>query len=283
MTNVLVIGEALVDVVRAGDSESRHAGGSPMNVAYGLAQLGIETSLLTRIGRDDDGALIQKHLARAGVELLPASLRDEPTSTAVATIGADGSASYEFDVSWDLPAVNASADWVHVGSIATFLAPGADSVENYLESCERVSYDPNIRAALMPADARARFERIARLATVLKLSDEDAAWLYPDVDDVIDVLLALGPSVVALTRGAGGATIASADERYDVPAVRVEVKDTVGAGDSFMAALIASLIDNKPLDAAASTAITAAAITVSRVGAQPPTRAELNEATAPQP
>ena len=134
-----------------------------MNVAYGLAQLGVEASLLTRIARDDDGALIQTHLARAGVALLPASLRDEPTSTAVATIGADGSASYEFDVSWDLGSVDEKADWVHVGSIATFLQPGADSVENYLESCERVSYDPNIRAALMPADARERFERVARL------------------------------------------------------------------------------------------------------------------------
>ena len=278
MTTVLVIGESLVDVVRDGDTEARHAGGSPMNVAYGLARLGVEAQLLTRIGRDSDGALIENHLYRAGVRLLPASLRDEPTSTAIATIGADGSAAYEFDVSWDLPPVAARApEWVHVGSIGTFLAPGADSVERFLEGYGgRVSYDPNIREALMPADALHRFERIARLTTVLKLSDEDARWLYPDADDVIAVLLALGPSVVALTRGAGGATIASATERVDVPAARVEVKDTIGAGDSFMAALIASLLDEKPLDAAAATAIAAAAITVSRAGAQPPTRAELD-------
>lgn len=285
MNRVLVIGEALVDVVRDGGSESQHPGGSPMNVAYGLAQLGVDAQLLTRLGRDSNGALIEHHLYRAGVRLLPASLRDERTSTAIATIGVDGSATYEFDVNWDLPPIDTHApSWVHVGSIGTFLTPGADSVERFLEIYEgRVSYDPNIREALMPADARERFERIARLATVLKLSDEDARWLYPDLDDVIDVLLALGPSVVALTRGAGGATIASADERLDVPAVRVEVKDTVGAGDSFMAALIASLLEDKPLDAAAATAVAAAAITVSRVGAQPPTRAELEAATAPQP
>lgn len=277
MNTVLVIGESLVDVVRDAGAEVRHPGGSPMNVAYGLAQLGVDVGLLTRIGRDSDGAIIEQHLQRAGVRLLPASLRDEPTSTAIATIGGDGAATYEFDVSWDLGDVTASADWVHVGSIATFLAPGADAVERFLESTRaRVSYDPNIRQALMPADALQRFERIARLTHVLKLSDEDAAWLYPDADDVLGVLLALGPSVVALTRGAQGATIASADQRVDVPAVRVQVRDTIGAGDSFMAALIASLIEDKPLDAAAATAIAAAAITVSRAGAQPPTRAELD-------
>jgi fructokinase len=276
MTEVLVIGESLVDVVRDGHTELRHAGGSPMNVAYGLARLGVPASLLTRIGRDSDGALIEQHLYGAGVRLLPASLRDEPTSTAIATIAADGSASYEFDVNWDLADISATADWVHVGSIATFLTPGADAVERYLASVAgRVSYDPNIRQALMPADALERFERIARLTDVLKLSDEDAAWLYPDADDVIGLLLGLGPSVVAMTRGAAGATIASADGRVDVPAVPVVVKDTIGAGDSFMAALIAELIADTPLDAAAATAIAAAAITVSRAGAQPPTRAEL--------
>ena len=285
MTRVLVIGESLVDVVRDGGSESRHAGGSPMNVAYGLAQLGVPASLLTRIGRDDDGALIQTHLARAGVELLPASLRDEPTSTAIATIGADRAASYEFDVTWDLGAVDASADWVHVGSIATFLAPGADVIEDYLATCGKVSYDPNIRAALMPVDARERFERVARLTTVLKLSDEDGRWLYPDLDEaaLLDRLLGFGPAVVVITRGADGAAVATAEQRFDVPAVRVTVADTVGAGDSFMAAFIACLLDGTTADAAARAAIAAAAITVSRVGAQPPTRAELAVATAPQP
>ena len=278
MTRVLVIGESLVDVVRDGGSESRHAGGSPMNVAYGLAQLGVPASLLTRIGRDDDGALIEQHLARAGVELLPASLRDEPTSTAIATIGADRAASYEFDVTWDLGAVDASADWVHVGSIATFLAPGADVIEDYLATCGKVSYDPNIRAALMPVDARERFERVARLTTVLKLSDEDGRWLYPDLDEaaLLYRLLGFGPAVVVITRGADGAAVATAEQRFDVPAVRVTVADTVGAGDSFMAAFIACLLDGKSADAAARSAIAAAAITVSLVGAQPPTRAELD-------
>jgi len=281
MTRVLVIGEALVDVVRDGAAESRHAGGSPMNVAYGLAQLGVEASLLTRIGRDSDGALIERHLDDAGVRLLPASLRDEPTSTAIATIGADGSASYEFDVNWDLGEVQATADWVHVGSIATFLKPGADALEEFLTSCEKVSYDPNIRAALMPADAVERFERIARLTTVLKLSDEDGRWLYPDLDEaaLLDRLLSFGPEVVAITRGADGAAVATADHRADIAAVKVTVQDTVGAGDSFMAAFIAELLQGKTADAAARTAIAAAAITVSRVGAQPPTRAELDALT----
>lgn len=271
---VLVIGESLVDVVRDGTTESRHAGGSPMNVAYGLAQLGIETQLLTRIGRDADGELIQRHLA--AVELLEGSLRDAPTSTAIATIGPDGSATYEFDVDWDLGPIDATADWVHVGSIGAFLSPGADNVERYLATCDKVSFDPNIRQSLMPVDALERFERIARLTTVLKLSDEDAAWLYPGTHDVIDTLLALGPSVVAVTRGAHGATIASPSERFEIAPVPVTVADTIGAGDSFMAALIAELITDRPVDAAARTAVAAAAITVSRAGAQLPTRAELD-------
>lgn len=286
MTAVLVIGESLVDVVRDAGGESRHPGGSPMNVAYGLAQLGVDTALLTGIGRDSDGGLIEDHLRRAGVRLLPASLRDEPTSTAIASIGADRAASYEFDVNWGLDRIDATADWVHVGSIATFLAPGADAVEGYLGTGDkRVSYDPNIRPALMPPDARDRFERIARLTTVLKLSDEDGRWLYPGLDEaaLIDHLLELGPTIVAITRGAEGAVVATRDRRTDIPAVQVELADTVGAGDSFMAAFIAELLVGASEDVAARTAVVAAAITVSRVGAQPPTRAELDGATAPRP
>ena len=222
------------------------------------------------------------------MRLLPASLRDSATSTAVATIGDDGAASYEFDVEWDLGAVEVDEpDWIHVGSIATFLAPGADAIEHYLDGAQaRVSYDPNIRAALLPSVslARERFERIAGLSDVLKLSDEDASWLYPGLNenDLLDRLFARGPTVVAITRAANGAVIASPELRLEVAAVSVDVRDTVGAGDSFMAALIAELMDDKPLDAAATTAIAAAAITCSRSGAQLPTRAELDAATAPQ-
>ena len=86
MSRVLVIGESLVDVVRTAGTEARHAGGSPMNVAYGLAQLGVLVDLLTRMGFDADGGLIASHLSKAGVRVLPASLREQPTSTAIATI-----------------------------------------------------------------------------------------------------------------------------------------------------------------------------------------------------
>lgn len=273
MVTVLVVGETLIDIVRRDGTESRHPGGSPMNVAYGLAQLDVPVQLLTRIGRDDE--LVTSHLA--GVELLPASLRDSPTSTAIATIAADGSASYDFDITWDLAPFEADVDWAHVGSIGAFLSPGAEAVEQFLRATTaRVSFDPNIRPALMPADAVQRFERIAALTDVLKLSDEDGRWLYPTLDEkaLLDHLQGLGPQTVALTRGANGAVIAGS-ERFEIAAVPVEVADTVGAGDTFMAALIAELLDNKPVDAAARTAIAAAAITVSRVGAQLPTRAEI--------
>ena len=286
-----------MDVVGDGTMGLRRPGGSPLNVAYGLGRLGIETAFLTHIGVDPDGDAIQRHLADAHVGLVAGSIGAKRTNSAVASIRSDGRAEYVFDIEWVLPGFRTlkMPAWVHVGSISTFLKPGADSVERLLHSLSAgptISYDPNIRPALVGehSDALDRFERFVRLAAVVKLSDEDAAWLYPtlSMDFVIDRILSLGAMLVALTRGAAGARIATQHHVTDVIAPRVEVSDAIGAGDSFMATLIAELLLDGPvvhmkeqLERIGARAAAAAALTCQRAGAQPPTRAELDSALQP--
>lgn len=310
-TEIVAMGEALVDVVaRPGAEPVEHPGGSPMNIAFGLARLGRPVTLVTEIGTDARGAAIAEHLRSAGVSLAPGSIREEPTSSATAHLGVDGSASYTFDLRWSLPAGLTAADpalaaagIVHAGSIAAFLEPGGSQVAALLAALAAsdtpplITFDPNIRPSIVPDHAAvlARFEELAALATVLKLSDEDAAWLYPgaDADEAADRILQLGPGLVAVTRGGDGALLAAAEHRRSVEGIAVEVADTIGAGDSFMSALIdrlASLVDEGvPLESLrdghafdsgrlgllGDFAVRCAAITVSRPGANPPTRADI--------
>jgi fructokinase len=288
----LVIGESLTDIVRDGKNETRHPGGSPMNVAVGLSRLGVDTQFLTRIGHDDDGAAIERHLASSGVALVASSITPDRTSSAIAAIQADGSATYQFDVEWILPSAAGCrlSRWVHIGSIATFISPGADSLERLVSVLNKgtsISYDPNIRAALIGDHAQAvtRFERLAGLSTVVKLSDEDANWLYPGLSEesLINRVLAGGTKIVALTRGADGARIVTRDHSVVVPAIQVTVADTIGAGDSFMATMIRELqlvgvekLTAKQLARVALRSVTAAALTCTTVGAQPPNLARLD-------
>jgi fructokinase len=289
-TDVLVIGEALIDIVETGSWATEHVGGSPANVALGLGRRGVRVALLTQIADDLRGGGIVEHLEASGVEVLAESFTLRTTSTAVAHIAADGHAEYEFDVRWDaLPEVTTRSPRVlHTGSIAAFLEPGAASVRRLLETsgAEHVTFDPNIRPALLPPhpDAVRMFEQTAVLADVVKMSDEDAAWLYPDrtPDAVIDAALALGPTIVAITLGGEGALLGSAEGRVRVPAPPVDAVDTIGAGDTFMASLIVSLMAEgadassiEALERMGRSAVLAAAITVSRPGADLPWAREL--------
>ncbi|PNH83652.1 carbohydrate kinase [Arthrobacter sp. AFG20] len=287
----MVIGEALVDVVASAEGAVEHPGGSPSNVAYGLGLLGIRTALLTSIGDDDRGRAIEAHLQRAGVTLLPGSRTPGRTASATATLAADGSATYDFDIHWELPPVAPPSlpKVLHTGSIATFLAPGAAAVRTLLEQAHRecvITYDPNIRPALLGSQAEARtiFEELVPLTDVVKLSDEDAHWLYPDLqlEDTAARILALGAGLAVVTRGSEGSLLATPELQLVVPAVRSAVADTIGAGDSYMAALIYGLLARGTdglapavLETLGRTASKAAAITVRRPGANPPTAAEL--------
>ncbi|HET7385461.1 MAG TPA: carbohydrate kinase [Nocardioidaceae bacterium] len=290
----LVVGESLVDVVTRPDgSVSRAVGGSPLNVAVGLARLGVPTRLVTRIGDDPDGAMVDAHLQASGVEV--AGGRSPRTSTAVARLDADGSANYDFELTWDLPGQPAPRDvlGLHVGSLGTVLDPGRKAVLDLL--AERpdclVGYDPNARPAFVddPDSAWRVALEVASYTRLVKLSDEDARLLAPGLADreVAEALLEAGSDLVVLTRGAEGAEAFTAGQQVQVPGVPVEVADTVGAGDSFTAALLAVLVgwgvahpaglDADRLVRLTHAAATVAAVTCGRPGADPPWRSELPE------
>ena len=290
-SDVVVIGEALIDVVASSGGTVEHPGGSPANVAYGLGRLGISTALLTSIGDDERGSAIERHLGSAGVALLPGSKHQGRTASATATLAPDGSARYEFDISWDLQPVPPSylPKVIHTGSIATFLAPGAAAVRSLLEQAHRecvITYDPNIRPALLgsQAEATALFEELVPLTDVVKLSDEDAQWLYPQkqLEDTAARILQLGAGLAVITKGSEGSLLATPTIQLHIPSVLSVVADTIGAGDSYMAALIYGLLSrgvdglsSEVLENLGRTASKAAAITVRRAGANPPTIEEL--------
>lgn len=298
----LVIGEALVDiVVDPTGAQTAHPGGSPLNVAVGLGRLGVPTVLATRVGDDPFGTDIRAHLHDAGVALAEQDQPAARTSTATATLAADGSARYEFDVAWDVESIHTvPVPVLHTGSIATVLEPGAAAVEKLLETAPAgtlISVDPNIRPALISshAEALARIERIARRAHVVKMSDEDLVWLYPDasLDEVAAHYVGLGVALFVITRGADGCSMFSRDWSTTLPAQPTTVADTIGAGDAFMSGLLFGIIssncgsalregrtDPLLLERLGQIALRSAALTVSRHGATPPTLRELQGETS---
>jgi fructokinase len=302
MHDVLVVGEALVDIVVRPDLPvAEYPGGSPANVALGLARLGRHPELLTRIGNDERGRVVRSHLEASGVHLVPGSVTRECTSTATAHVDATGVAGYDFDLDWRLPTdvVPDLGACLHTGSIATFLQPGGDAVLALVDKAvgrTTVSYDPNARPPLMgdPEQARVRVENLVARADVVKVSDEDLAWLAPGEDplDVAADWLANGPAFIVLTRGYAGAVGLCRAGRVEVAAPPIEVVDTVGAGDSFMAGLLDHLatlgllgaqqltklrgIGTSALQDMLRYAVRIATITCTRTGANPPFRAELD-------
>lgn len=303
----LIVGEALIDVVHTPDGAvAEHPGGSPANVALGLGRLGRDAHLLSWFADDAHGALLRRHLESSGVTIVAGSDTAGRTSIAVARVDADGVASYDFDLSWQVPArwtaPAAAPVVVHTGSIAAVLEPGGPDVAHILEALRgtaTVTYDPNLRPSLMPAAVVTRpvVERLVALSDVVKVSDEDLAWLEPGAHPTEVALrwAASGPALVVVTRGGEGATAVTVDGRViDVAAPQVTVADTVGAGDSFMGGLIDGLwsvgllgaahrarlrdADETVLRSVLTRCAEIAAITVGRPGADPPTSAEI---TAP--
>jgi fructokinase len=308
---IAVAGEALVDFVPAGRDGLFEAapGGSPANVAVGLARLGVETRLLARLADDLLGHRLRAHLAGNGVDLSFAVRAAEPTSLAIVAVGHQGVVEYDFRV-------QGTADWqwrdheltgaldgqvvaLHAGSLALTMPPGADVLQRLLAQAREdmtISYDPNCRPLLMgsPNAVRGRIEALVGLADVVKASADDLDWLLPGhaPEQVAEAWLARGPSLVVITLGPDG--LLAATRQAGVlrrPGRRVEVVDTVGAGDACMSALLAGLhrrdllgagrrpalgaTDAATVQEVVDEAVLAAAITCTRHGADPPTAEEL--------
>ncbi|WP_235779457.1 carbohydrate kinase family protein [Sinomonas notoginsengisoli] len=303
-----VIGEGLIDVVRRPGGTEAHPGGSPLNVAVGLARLDHPVQFIGRYGDDANGRMLTDHLRGANV-LVPLPPDASPTPVATAELDHRGAATYHFELDWYLPNLRDRLDTllgattlVHTGSIASVLEPGADQVLHAVERARpraTIGFDPNCRPTITSdADVvRGRVERFVGLADVVKASDEDLAWLYPGADPLDSARRWLtlggseGPAFVVVTRGAQGPWAVGHSGEVSVPAPPVRVVDTVGAGDSFMAALLSAIVDRE-LDGAQRRselrrldirelgrilefAARAAAVTVSRPGANPPSRVEI--------
>ncbi len=303
---IIVGGENLIDLVQTGTQDNKpvyqaNPGGSPYNCAAALGQQGEDVAYVTPISRDSLGELLASHIAAAGVTLTGAR-RAEPTSMAVVSI-VDDAPSYAFYrtgtaermVTQDgiMALIPDGTRAFQIGSLA--LVDGADAAawEAVFAACKArgilCSIDPNVRPSLIPdrATFTARIERMMDSADILKISDEDLEWLYPDrtLDEIIARLRArIAARLFVVTLGPKGAIGHAGDVSVQIPAAPVPtLVDTVGAGDTFMATLLAGALRDMPdSDAALRTllvrASTAAAINCGRRGCQPPTAAELDAA-----
>ena len=302
---IVVGGEALVDLVDEGGALRAVPGGGPFNTAVALGRLGLRVGYLGTISRDEYGVALAELLIEAGVEMSLVRFTNAPTPLAVVHKQDDGGNSYTFYLAGTaladlprraLPLLPVEAVALHVGTLALAVDPPAATFRALVEreaGLRAIIFDPNIRPAVFgdPDRYRPRFERLARLATIVKMSGDDASWIYPGCDpsEIPERVLALGPRIVAITLGSAGAIAASAMGRAQLPALPVVVADTVGSGDSFGAAFMAALhahdalelgstrpLDDALLEKAVSYAVTAAAITSTRTGAVPPSRAEID-------
>jgi fructokinase len=288
--SVAVLGEALVDVAPDGE----RPGGSPYNVAIGLARLGLPAAFLGRLATDRYGAALRAHAEASGVDLRHAITAAEPSTLATVHLDAAGSAHYEFrvegtaDFAWTDAELAALPrfDVLHVGSLASWLPPGAAVIDRWLRGrpAALVSYDPNVRPGLQPdaRQARADVERMLPSADVVKASADDVSYLYGAErhQDVARRWLARGPRLVVITRGGDGPIAVTARATVERPSPQIGVVDTVGAGDAFTAGLLDAIVrrgmpDDESLGAALDEAALVAAITCTRAGADPPWRSEL--------
>lgn len=302
---VTVIGEALIDLVQLdapGDYRAR-PGGSPFNVAVGLARLGHRTALMARLADNTFGRMLRTHAAAEGIDLTYAPAAAEPTTLAVVSMDAEGRASYDFYL-------DGTADWqwteaetalvpqdtavLHFGSVASWTPPTAEHIHSVAQRLRAggttlLSYDPNVRPALLGAPERGRqaVERSVGIAHLVKASREDIEWLYPDtpIDRIAAHWLELGALLVVITDGPDGAhAFHSTGGSLSRPGRKVAVVDTVGAGDAFTAGLLGALARHglhtpqtlataapDELTIAVDDAILVSALTCERLGADPPT------------
>jgi fructokinase len=295
---ILVGGEALFDLVHDGDEDLRaHPGGGPFNTARTIGRLGQPVAYLGRLSTDRFGLRLERMLAADGVRLDAVVRTDEPTTLAMVEFDEAGSAGYRFyERATSAPGLTPQAALaalppgvaiLHVGTLGLTLEPMATALEAVVEKLSGralVMVDPNIRPWVV-ADSdtyRSRLRRVLGRSDVVKVSEEDLAWLEPErsAAEAARMLLQGGPRVVLLTRGAEGVQVVTSAGDVPVPAPEVEVVDTIGAGDAFGGGFLAwwrarglgrqQLGDQSAVVAAATFGALVAARTVARAGASPP-------------
>jgi fructokinase len=299
MGQVWVVGEVLIDLIPKGANRKAIVGGGPANTAKALSKLGIDTQFIDGISSDQYGQIVKDELKTAGVKLDYVKYSDKPTCLAIVSLSDSGSATYEFVIE-NTATFDFTHDWLpnphtdrpsllHVGTLASVIEPGASVLFEWAQSVAKVApivFDPNIRPAVISDRKQyvAQVERWVAISSAVKVSDDDLKWLYPSLEivQVVNNWLTKGPSLVVLTYGDKGLTGHRKNERVSVDAVKVSVADTVGAGDTVGAILVEAVVkdglDNLTgvrLETMLKRAAKAAAITVSRVGANPPTSEEL--------
>jgi len=299
MAQVWVAGEVLIDLFPEGADRKPVVGGGPANTAKALAKLGIDTQFIDGISSDQYGQMAKTELMTSGLKLDYVKYSDKPTCLAIVSLNESGSAGYEF-VTENTATFDFTHDWLpnpktdrpsllHIGTLVTVIEPGASVLFEWAQSIEKVApivFDPNIRPAVISDRKQyvAQVERWVSISSVVKVSGEDIKWLYPslDIEQVINNWLIKGPSLIVVTHGDKGLTGYRKGEVVIVEAVKVKVADTVGAGDTVGAILVEAIVKDGldsltglRLETMLKRAAKAAAITVSRVGANPPTFQEL--------
>ena len=295
-TPVWVAGEVLIDLIPTDGDSVAIVGGGPANTAKALARLGFNSYFIDGISTDAYGVQARAELLADGVKLEYAKSSDAATCVAQVTLDPQGSASYQFsidgtatfdfDESW-LPDAALPPAVLYVGTLSTIVEPGATNLFNWAKSVKApIVYDPNIRTSVLNDRVRylAIVQKWALISSVIKMSEGDIAWLYPDVDfrHAAENFINEITQLVVVTRGANGIDGYTEDREVSVRGVKVEVVDTVGAGDTVGAILVEGIVkyglDNLvglTLEKVLKRAVQAAAITCSRAGANPPTIQEL--------
>ena len=293
--SIWVCGEVLIDILPSGPV----VGGGPANTAKALARLGHDVHFIDGISSDEFGQSARSELLNDGVNLDLALASDKPTCTATVTLDAAGGASYEFlidgtatfdfNASWLPDPYRYQPQVLHIGTLVTVIEPGASALYDWAMQVAELApivFDPNIRPSVQPDRDlyEAAVEKWAALSAVIKVSDDDLAWLFPGqaIEDVANRWINDGAFLVVVTQGANGLMGYTSDGRVEVPGVKVDVVDTVGAGDTVGAIVVEAMLAHGLVElrgdllrGVLTRAAAAAAITCSRKGAQPPYKHEL--------
>ena len=297
---VWVAGEVLIDLIPDSDHHLAVVGGGPANTAKALSNLGVKTYFIDGISNDEYGQMAKSELLSANVLLDYAQYSNKPTCTAKVTLSKSGSASYEFVIegtatfdfsdSWLPEPQSLKPSLLHIGTLATVIEPGASVLFEWAQSVANIApivFDPNIRPAVLGNrdEYVKKVEKWVAISSAVKVSDEDLNWLYPGkvIDEIVSKWLEVGVQLVVVTLGGKGITAYRKNEQISVNAVKVVVADTVGAGDTVGAVLVEAIVKNtldkltgEVLKTMLNRATKAAAITVSRTGANPPSKEEID-------